>query len=597
MYRISPVLAAVGVAAIVGATVLAQAPAPSTQKKPAPPAKRAPAPAKPAEPPKAVALPPEPPPPPPPQGVRLKTVTTQGAQVSENMTYMQDARQRVEFPGVISIDQCDTKTIVMLNPAAKRYKKQPYPESAPTAPASAAPAGAAMTGMDLQTMAQMQAAMAQAGGRNGMGGAPQQKGGVVTITTTITDTLERQQLFGLDARHVKTLVVKQFSANACDKTPYKVEMDAWYVDLPERKGCPAPAAAPAPPPSTDPNACTDRIETPTVGDAKLGFPVKLTTVTTTGQGESIDIVSTQQDVTELEMAPFAKDLFEIPSDYVEATSSAEIVPGIATGGSLADALFGSTATGTSAAAPKKPGITRIGVLEPINKTQRTLLPNAHRQELVKKFSKPPYEALPVRGNSVAEVEEEAQRLGVDYLLVTEVVEAKTSKPGKLGGLVNKATKEESKDKHEVKIDYKLYSVKATQTPVVSGSAKGSNGGFTMGSAFRLAMFAGQMYMGMGGMYMTGGMGGPLGSLGMMNPMLAMSGSSTSMGLMKGLYDPRASAMGSLAVSLATSTLASGMMPSMAGVTGDPSDAEMLDTVTEALGNEARAAIDALAKKK
>lgn len=227
------------------------------------------------------------------------------------------------------------------------------------------------------------------------------------------------------------------------------------------------------------------------------------------------------------------------------------------------------------------------MLEPVNKTARNLVPNAHRQELVRKFSKRPYEALPVRGNSMTAIDEEA------------VVEVTTSKPGKLGGLVNKATKEEPKDKHEVKIDYKLFRANATQTPLVSGTAKGSSGGFTMTSAFKLALFAGQLYMGMGGMFMSGAMGGPLGALGMMNPMLAMSGTGSTSGLLAGLYDPRATAMRSLAMSFAGSSAGAGGMPNMASMLGggDPSEAEMPDTVSEALGNEAKAAIEALAKKK
>jgi hypothetical protein len=562
MRTIRQTLTVLSLAVFVGSTLGAQTPARSPQKRPAPKPVEA---AKAAAPPPAPA--PAPPPPPAPTGFRLKTVTAQGAQASESTTYVQGARQRVEFPGVVSIDQCDTKTVVMLNTTAKRYKTQPYPDVAPVHTTAAAPAPAtpaAMPGMPAQAqmagmdpamqmqlqmaqmqMAQMQAMQQQGGGRGmgGMGmGMPQPKGGVVTITTTITDTLERQKMFGLDARHVKTIVVKQFSQTACDKAPYKLEMDAWYIDLPERKGCPKAAAEPPPPPaSTDPNACVDRIESRTVGDAKLGFPVKVTTTTTTGDGEAIDVVTTQQEVTELESAKLDGALFDTPPDFAEATSSAEIVPAIATGGSLADALFGSTAIGTSLPAPKKPGVVRIGVLEPVNKTARALAPNAHRDELVRKFSKAPYEALPVRGNSMAAIEQEAARLGVDYLLLTEVVDVKTSKPGKLGGMVSKATKEESKEKHEVKIDYKLYAAGATKSPLFSGSAKGSNGGFTMTSALKLAMFAGQLYMGGGGMFMTGGMGGQMGALGMMNPMMAMTGTSTSIGLLGGLYDPRASA--------------------------------------------------------
>src|SRR4029453_16321843 len=259
MSTIGRSLAVLGLAALLGSTLAAQTSAPSPQKRPAP----KPQAAKPAAPaPTPAPAPALPPPPPPPMGVRLKTVTTQGAQVSENVTYIQGPRQRVEFPGVVSIDQCDMRQVVMLNPAAKRYKTQAYPEAAvqtttaapPAAPPTPAPAPAMptqaqtaatdpMMQMQLQMaqmqMAQMQAMQAQGGGRGtgggmGMGmGMPQPKGGVVTITTTITDTLERQKMFGLEARHVKTMVVKQFTQTACDKAPYKLEMDAWYVDLPD----------------------------------------------------------------------------------------------------------------------------------------------------------------------------------------------------------------------------------------------------------------------------------------------------------------------------------------------------------------------------
>src|SRR5207342_3031816 len=116
------------------------------------------------------------------------TSYTQGAQVSQNMMYVQGPRQRVEFPGVVSLDQCDLKRSVMLNTSAKRYRVQPYTESSAT-PAATSPA------VDPE-MAQM-ASMGQK--------AP--KGGVITITTTLTDTLERQPMFGLEARRVKTVVV------------------------------------------------------------------------------------------------------------------------------------------------------------------------------------------------------------------------------------------------------------------------------------------------------------------------------------------------------------------------------------------------------
>jgi hypothetical protein len=506
----------------------------------------------------------------------LKTAYTQGAQVSLNTTYLQGPRQRVEFPGVVTLDQCDLKRSVMLNTAAKRYRVQPYAEAATTqAPPSPAPADA-----QAAQIAQM----------TGAPHAPQARGGVVAFTTTLTDTLERQTMFGLEARRIKTLVIKQPSGNACDKSPLKVEVDAWYVDLPPQSGCTRAAAPPAPAPSSDPNACTDRIETRVAGDVKLGFPIKTVTTTTTGEGDKLEVSTASQEVTELEITRLDRALFELPADFAEANSSAEIVPALATGGSLADALFGSTVDGSSTAAPKEPGMIRIGVLEPINKTARSLPPSSLRQDLVAKFNKAPYEAIPVAGSSPAAIEKDAARLQCDYLMLTEIVEAKTSKPGKLGGVMRVAGGGAPKDAHDVKLDYKLYAVGATQAPKVSGQAKASNGGFGVGSALRIAAFAGQMYMGV----MMGGMGM---GMGMMNPMAAMSGMGGLGPMGGGFFDPRAMAMNSMFTGLS-----SGMMPGMGGMAGmpgmgDPSEAGLRDTVSEALGNGAKAAIEQLGKKK
>ena len=98
---------------------------PETAARPArPPATRPPTTAKPATPATAKPAPPAPAPAPPKPAtdVRLRTSYTHGAQVSQNVTYLQGPRQRVEFPGVVSIDQCDLKRAVMLNASAKRYR-------------------------------------------------------------------------------------------------------------------------------------------------------------------------------------------------------------------------------------------------------------------------------------------------------------------------------------------------------------------------------------------------------------------------------------------------------------------------------------------
>lgn len=554
------VLAVVISATIVGSTLIAQqtTPPPTPPAKPSPTAKPTPTPtskpattkpvtAKPAtQTAKPTASPtPTPTPSKPPTDVRMKTSFTQGAQVSENTTYLQGPRQRVEFPGVTNLDQCDLKRSVMLNSADKKYRVQPYPD-APSQTSSTAATDA----------------------------SGQSHGGVVTLTTTLTDTLERQTMFGLEARHVNSVMVKEPSQKACDKSPLKVEVDAWYVDLPEQSVCVRPGAQPPPPP---PDACTDRLEARTVGDVKLGFPVKSSTITTTGEGDKAEVTTTSQNVTELEITRLDKSLFDVPSDYVEAKSTAEIVSGVGSGG-LADAVFGSTADGTSSAAPKKPGVIRVGVLEPVNHTERNLSGRSMRQDVVAKMNKGSFDALPLAGSSPAEIEKEAARLQCDYILLTDITDVKTSKPGGLGGTLKKVSGGGDKDKQEVKLDYKLFAVGATQSPKFTGKTSASTGGFGVGSALHLAAFAGQMYMTMFGMG------------GLTNSLMGMSGVSGRMA--GGLFDPRMSAMSSLATSLGMSAMTGG-----GGMSGDQSDQDMRDTVTEALGNAAKSTMDQLSKQK
>ena len=62
-----------------------------------------------------------PPAPPPPTDVKIRTKYVNGAQVSENTTYMKGVRQRFEFPGITMITQCDLKRSVQLHDATKHF--------------------------------------------------------------------------------------------------------------------------------------------------------------------------------------------------------------------------------------------------------------------------------------------------------------------------------------------------------------------------------------------------------------------------------------------------------------------------------------------
>jgi hypothetical protein len=436
---------------------------------------------------------------------------------------MRGVRQRVEFPGLTLINQCDLKRAVQLHDATKHFMVIPADSSAAQVPG--APAGPVPSAQPAAT-----AAGPTPSGQSP--GASKPQGGVITETVTLTDTGERKQMFGLEARRITTLIVRQPGPNACDARTTTIETDAWYADLPERPACPsAPVSAPPPPVS---EGCIDRVETRQVGDTKMGVALSTTITTTVNDaprgttGHSPDNhdpsgagnrATVSMSVTELEITTLADALFDVPAGYTEVKSYQELLPSLSSGGSLADAVFGSLADGTSTVAPKKPGITRIGIVDPIDKSSRALPIPMFRGVLIGSLSHAPFEALPVGGATAADLDQDATAKGVDFILVSEIAEVKVSKPGKVGNVLRRVSGDANAtgDIYDAHVDYKLYAIGDESRPKVAASAKASSAAaFGVGSALKVATFAGSMYMGT----MTGGMLGfspfgasPFGSLG------------------------------------------------------------------------------------
>src|SRR5262245_5250846 len=207
-------------------------PAPKTTK---PPAKAAPAPKKPAAP---AAAAPAPPPPPPPSDVRYKTTYVNADQTTDGTTFIRDTRERYELGDTILIKQTDQKRTVQISRGANTYL---------VTPDGAIAAAAAV------------AAAKQA--------APRPPG-VVNVTVSIIDLGERKTAFDREARRVKTLIVRQPPAGACDSSRVVIETDRWYIDPPK-----AVSAPPANPPAAG-SGCNDEIKSTETGDARLiGFPI------------------------------------------------------------------------------------------------------------------------------------------------------------------------------------------------------------------------------------------------------------------------------------------------------------------------------------
>src|SRR6185436_13233876 len=181
-----------------------------------------------------------------------------GAPGMETILYIKGARMRNESGGDLgftTILQCDLKRTLTLNEKAKTYLISST-DSMNTAGAAADGGGAATTPV-----------------------APTQpqRGGVVNITNTMTDTGERKEMFGFTARHIKTSIVKTASPDACDKDQ-KVETDGWYIDFQYAFECPGQTQKYQPhavrPQRPD---CQDEVRTKTIGTAKLGYPLLVTT--------------------------------------------------------------------------------------------------------------------------------------------------------------------------------------------------------------------------------------------------------------------------------------------------------------------------------
>ena len=224
----------------------------------------------------------------------LKITTRGGAggQTMTSTTYIKGARQRTDGIGYTTIYQCDLKRMIQINDKTKSYFIIPL------------------------------------GGANGS--KPQgtstnaRRGGVITYTTTSTDTTERKQMHGMTAKHIKSKTVVEASEGACNSMNMEMETDGWYVELPGGQNCLTESSSGLP---LDQSDCVDEIRYKTVGTANTGYPVMTTTTikfNTGGDSPAIPASSSTQEVTDISTATLDQSLFEIPAGYKEVKSSQEL---------------------------------------------------------------------------------------------------------------------------------------------------------------------------------------------------------------------------------------------------------------------------------
>jgi hypothetical protein len=556
---------------LIGATSLAaqgqtQKPAARPPAKPAAPQARKPAPA-PAIP---VAAEPVQAPAPPPPDVRFKAVYTTGDMKTESVSYVKGERERYEFQEMVLLRQHDQKRTIQISKSANAYLVSP--EGVPPAPI--------------------------------MPGAPPpapKPSGVIALSTTIVDTGERKSAFGLQARHVKTMVDKQPMTGACDTSRQRIETDGWYIDAPEalakRTARPEPPAAPG--------ACADEIQAASNGDPKaLGFPIAYTTTITGEDGKS---VVASMEITEFEQTRLDAALFEVPTGLNAAMNAREMSKALSDANEVKLAEFNAAPPPTPQ--PKTPGVVRIGVPEFTNKTTQAVDTRALRHRLIGDLNEARMEAVPMAAATPAELQQRMKQLGCDYLLLAEVTELKVSKPGALGSLMKGASSVTAgrggaggaaagaavaaaapKENTESSIAAKL--VQADGRERLSTTTKGKDGS-TLQTGLGLAKFAGGMYLSMfAGPQMFARLNAAnLGGMGMLgNPTLYQVQAGNLYELGKG------AGVDTTAVAASYLILQAINMNSLGGFVGVPGQGPSYDeSLGEAVQNVAKAVVKAIQK--
>ena len=418
------------------------APAATQKKPPAKPPAAAPKPAAPVK---------EAPPAPKP-GLTMVTVYTGGdGSSSETKLITNGQRQRIELgDGTSVITQCDAKQILQVNDKAKVYVSLPLDSPPVAAPSTA------------------------------------KKTGAVDYATVYTDTGEKKDLHGLEARRITTAVTRTPTPTSCDKKKERVQTDGWYAAVPVTLLC-APRQV-APPPSAD--DCRDEPNSASSGQPPSGSPLGYTVTTINDAGK--EIASARMEVKSLTVAPVDESLLAAPAGYTKVADPAAFV-----------AEVERVENEARWAAPKSAGTIRIGVLMPTDKSGQDISAIGIGNELLESLTVKPYEAVPILAPTPAEQAAEAKTKEVDFVVALDLTSVTTSTPSKVGGLVRKASGGGSPSElHEAKVAYRVFAAGST-TPRVSKNASAKTGSFTLKRAVGLARFAARLYFGSSaGMFRT-----------------------------------------------------------------------------------------------
>ena len=388
-------------------------------------------------------------------------VAMPGGMQSESTTMIKGVRERQEehrgygFDSV-TITQCDLRRTIQLSDSNRKYLITPM-ESEDAASSTPAPSSASRPGPT----------------------GPARRGGVITSVVTSTDTGERKEMFGFTARHVKTSMRMESSADACNPVNMHMEQDGWYIDLNFGLNCDLGGARPPAMGRPENVSCRDQFRTRHVGTGRTGFPLIETTIGYDQNGK--EQYRTTKEVSDLSRAPLDAALFDIPAGYAEAKSSQELMgqPDIA---AMAEAMgrdrqptAGPPITQVPGTVPeelKRPGTIRVGVVRINNKTDHSVSTESLRERLIGGIQGSNIEAVPLSASSPDEADAEAKSKQCDFVLYTDISAFKLSAAKKLGGMFGRATGVGSGgvDKTESKIEFRLFPVGETAPRLQSSTA-------------------------------------------------------------------------------------------------------------------------------
>lgn len=388
---------------------------------------------------------------------KMKQKSTAAGRTSESAIMIKGSRERTEMETMglksITILQCDLKQMVRINENEKKYMIEPFGADAP----AVAPSKTTTTSK-----------------------VKNQKGGTVTQTVELIDTGERKQFFGYTARRIKTVTTTEPSADACEKDAMRIETDGWYIDLTAGLVCKTDRG-PERPIDQDRgrSACEDNHKFSIKGSAKLGYAISLTTKMGMPEMEEMDAqtkammaqmgmaggqMTMNTEITELSKATLDQSLFEIPAGYTLVTDPAKFY-GKTAQRDISESVNKSGGTQSimpagMAAATKRPGTMRVGVLTVGNSSGKQLNTSNFQQMLASQIAGDKFDAIAVTSES------DALAKGCDYILTTDIKALKQSAAGRIGGMFGKVTGSSSgSGKVEAIVSYSLSGI----TPNASAS--------------------------------------------------------------------------------------------------------------------------------